>query len=40
MTGAWTLDAFLVGSVVLVLVPLGVYIYREFLHKGSNGGDK
>lgn len=29
MTGSWTLDTFVIGSVVLIVYPLLVYIMRS-----------
>lgn len=34
MTGSWTMDAFIIGSIILIGYPLLVYLYREYLKKG------
>lgn len=31
MTGSWVMDAYIIGSIILIAYPLGVYIYREFI---------
>jgi len=36
MTGSWPIDAFIIGSIIIILVPLGVWIYKEiYKSKGS-----
>ncbi len=38
MTGSWPIDQFIYGSILLTIVPVVVFIYREFIKK--NKGDK
>lgn len=33
MTGSWTMDGFIIGSILLVLIPLAVWFYREVYKK-------
>lgn len=40
MTGSWTLDVFIIGNMILLIVPLAVFFYRETLkpkEAGKNG---
>ena len=40
MTGSWTMDVFFVGCIILIIVPLAIWFYKEFYQKdrrGSNG---
>lgn len=38
MTGSWTLDAFIIGSIILLVVPLAVFIYREAIMREGGIG--
>jgi hypothetical protein len=38
MTGSWTMDQFIIGSVILILVPASLWVYREIINKKR--GDK
>lgn len=33
MTGSWVLDAYIIGSIILLAYPAIVYVYREFVKK-------
>jgi len=33
MTGSWTMDGFIIGCVLLILIPLGVWLYKEVYKK-------
>ena len=33
MTGSWIMDAYIIGSAILIVYPLSVFIYREFINK-------
>lgn len=36
MTGSWTIDAFIIGSVILICLPAVVCLYEDvFKNKGS-----
>lgn len=36
MTGSWTMDAFIVGCILIIVIPLGIWLYREvFKNKRS-----
>lgn len=37
MIGSWPIDQFIYGSIILIIVPVVVFIYREFI---KNKGDK
>lgn len=39
MTGSWTIDVFIILSILVFVIPLGIYIYREFF-KGRKESDK
>lgn len=37
MTGSWTIDAFIIGCIVLIIVPVGIWLYQEvFKNKGRD----
>lgn len=38
MTGSWTMDAFIVGSIILLIVPLVATIYEDVIkeRRGEN----
>lgn len=36
MTGSWTMDGFIIGCVLLLIIPLVIYIYVE---KSKKEGD-
>lgn len=38
MTGSWTMDAFIVGCIVLIILPAAVCIHKDVIKK--NVGDK
>jgi len=40
MTGSWTMDTFIVGSIVLLAVPAVTALVRETKTKGDKKGDK
>lgn len=31
MTGSWTLDAFIIGSIILLIVPMASTIYEDVI---------
>ncbi len=33
MTGSWVIDGFIYGSIILIVVPVAVFIYKEFIEK-------
>lgn len=33
MTGSWTIDAFIIGSIILIIVPAGIWLYEEVFNK-------
>ncbi len=33
MTGSWTMDGFIVGSIILIMIPALVWFYREVVSK-------
>jgi len=35
MTGSWTMDSFIIGCIILVLIPLIVWIYKEVIKSGD-----
>ena len=36
MTGSWTMDAFIIGCILIIVIPLGIWLYLEvFKNKGS-----
>ena len=35
MTGSWTMDGFIYGAIILLIVPLAIFIYKEFINKGG-----
>lgn len=37
MTGSWTIDGFIIGSVAVMAITIGVWLYREVFKK--NRGD-
>ncbi|OLS02405.1 hypothetical protein TICRE_16250 [Tissierella creatinophila DSM 6911] len=37
MTGSWTMDSFFIGAAILIVVPLGIWFFKEAqLKKGSD----
>lgn len=37
MTGSWTIDAFIIGCIVLIIVPTAIWLYEEvFKNKGRD----
>lgn len=39
MTGSWTIDAFIIGCIILIIIPLGIWLYRE-VYKARKGDVK
>lgn len=37
MTGSWTMDAFIIGSIILIIVPLAATIYEDIVKKERRG---
>lgn len=35
MTGSWTMDGFIIGCILLILIPLAVWLYKEVYKKKS-----
>ncbi len=35
MTGSWTMDGFIIGCILLILIPSAVWFYREIYLKKS-----
>lgn len=35
MTGSWTIDAFIIGCVLLILIPFVIWFYKEVYKKKS-----
>lgn len=33
MTGSWTIDAFIIGCIILIVVPVGIWFYYEVFNK-------
>lgn len=33
MTGSWTMDAFIIGCIIIIVIPLAIWIYREVYQK-------
>lgn len=38
MTGSWTMDAFIIGCILLVVIPTGIWVYYEVLKKDRGMG--
>ncbi len=33
MTGSWTIDAFIIGCILLIIIPIVIWVYREVYKK-------
>lgn len=33
MTGSWTIDSFIIGCIILLVVPAGIWLYYEVFNK-------
>lgn len=36
MTGSWTLDLFVLGSIILIVIPAAVVLKREVFKRGDH----
>lgn len=35
MTGSWTIDLFILGSIILIVIPAAVVLFREVIKRGD-----
>lgn len=38
MTGSWVIDAFIIGLIILIAYPTGVYLSKEVIKKNKENG--
>jgi hypothetical protein len=36
MTGSWTMDGFIIGCIILLVLPVIIWVYVEKIKKGGN----
>jgi len=40
MTGSWTIDLFIIGCILLMIIPIGIWVYKEiYLKKKGDVND-